>query len=617
MPLQKIPFAAGIVKEGTQYSTGVGWYDCDKVRFRAGRPEKIGGWEKYSSTPIKGIARSLHDWSVTNGNNYLGIGTNLKFYVEIGTTISDITPIRSDVTGEATFGKVADGDATLLVSDTAHGAVLNDFVTFSLAASLGANITPAVLNQEYQVSNVVNADSYHIEAKDTSGAAVVAAAGDTGNGGGSTNAKYQISVGTNAFVSSTGYGTGSYGSGPYGSSTDISSVNQLRLYSQDEFGDDLIFSPRGGAVYQWIESAGTGTRAVNVSTLTGTNAPEACLQVIVSDVDRHVIAFGCNPLGSSVIDPLLVRWSDQEESGEWTPTATNTAGGQVLSVGTGIISAIRTRQETLIFTDTGITSMRFSGAPYVYSFDVLAEKVSIISPKAGVAAGDAVFFMDREGFYIYTGAVTPLPCSVHTYVFDNIQKEQVYKIFATGDPDNNEVTWHYPVGAANAENTNYVTYNYVEDVWSIGTIGRGAWIHGATKAYPVAAGNNALDLDNNYLYTHEKGYDADGAELVAFVESGGIELGDGEHFMFVNRYIADMAYSGFVPNVNIAVTIKGRNWPLAGFTDMYSDVIYDHTQGSDVRVRAREFAVRLESTGLGYGWSMGDFRFRIKPDGKK
>jgi hypothetical protein len=338
---------------------------------------------------------------------------------------------------------------------------------------------------------------------------------------------------------------------------------------------------------------------------------------MVSDIDRHVICFGANSIGGSDLDPLLVRWSDQENVADWTPTATNSAGGQVLSVGTQIIGALKTRQEIIISTDNGLTSMRFVGAPFVFSFTPVAEHVRFASPSAAVVAADTLYFMDPGGFYVYRGAVQRLPCSVHRYVFDNINKDQIYKVFATTNADYSEVTWYYPIGSNNSDITNYVSYNYLEQVWSVGTLSRGAYIPTATQQYPIAATN---DIDNpltNYLFNHEIGYDGDGAEITAFVESGDLGVGDGESFMMVNRIIPDFTFTGDESEASIEVKLKGRNFPLEDASDLSTATVTSSTTQSFVRARAREQIVRIESSGEGYGWSLGDLRLGIRTDGRR
>jgi len=616
--LTKIAFKPGIDKEGTQYSAVSGWFDSDKIRFRKGRVETIGGWAKYVTSTIMGVCRSLKDWGTATGAKYLGIGTNLKVYVESGGAIFDITPIRATTAaGDVTFS-ASSGTSTLTVSDTAHGAVINDFVTYSGAVSLGGNITAPVLNQEYQVASVIDADSYTIIAKDTNGDEVLADASDTGNGGASVVGAYQINTGTNFFVGSTGWGVNGWGDSAFGESSAISLTNQLRLYSQDVFGDDLIFNARGGGVYYWDESSGTGTRAIPLSSLgSASDAPVAALQVMVSDIDRYVICFGVNPLGGSSIDPLLVRWSDQENAGDWTPTAINSSGGQVLSTGTTIVGAIKTRQEILIFTDAGIQSMRFVGAPFVYSFSPVAENVSLISPNAAASAADSVFFMDREGFYVYRGAVQRLPCSVLNYVFSNIQFDQRFKVFAVANPDDTEVTWYYPVGDTDADITNYVTYNYLEDVWSVGTLDRGAYIHAPTKEYPIAASNDTTEGASNYLYLHEFGFSADGEPIDAYVESGGISLAEGESFISMRRILPDFTFRGATDTADLSIAVKGKDFPLGQETLLDTAEIESTTGQFHIRARTREAIIRISSSASGYGWTLGDLRFDVRTDGKR
>jgi hypothetical protein len=565
-----------------------------------------------------GVCRSLKDWGTATGAKYLGIGTNLKVYVESGGAIFDITPIRATTAaGDVTFS-ASSGTSTLTVSDTAHGAVINDFVTYSGAVSLGGNITAPVLNQEYQVASVIDADSYTIIAKDTNGDEVLADASDTGNGGASVVGTYQINTGTNFFVGSTGWGVNGWGDSAFGESSAISLTNQLRLYSQDVFGDDLIFNARGGGVYYWDESSGTGTRAIPLSSLgSASDAPVAALQVMVSDIDRHVICFGVNPLGGSSIDPLLVRWSDQENAGDWTPTAINSSGGQVLSTGTTIVGAIKTRQEILIFTDAGIQSMRFVGAPFVYSFSPVAENVSLISPNAAASAADSVFFMDREGFYVYRGAVQRLPCSVLNYVFSNIQFDQRFKVFAVANPDDTEVTWYYPVGDTDADITNYVTYNYLEDVWSVGTLDRGAYIHAPTKEYPIAASNDTTEGASNYLYLHEFGFSADGEPIDAYVESGGISLAEGESFISMRRILPDFTFRGATDTADLSIAVKGKDFPLGQETLLDTAEIESTTGQFHIRARTREAIIRISSSASGYGWTLGDLRFDVRTDGKR
>jgi hypothetical protein len=562
------------------------------------------------------VCRSLFDWASLEFLRFIGVGTNLKFYVTEGTNYSDITPIRdTTAAGDVTFA-ATDGSSTITVSDTSHGAVLNDFVTFSGAVSLGGNITADVLNQEYEITGVPTANTYTITAKDTSGVTVTANASDTGDGGASVVGEYQINTGLNAYVAGSGWGAGAWGASTWGSASPLSAAGQLRLYSQDSFGEDLIFNVRAGGIYYWDESSGASTRAVALEDLAGaSNAPTVALQIMVSDTDRHVIAFGCNPIGSSAIDPLFVRFSDQENAVDWTPTATNTAGGVRINSGSIIVGALQTRQEILIWTDASLHSMRFVGSPFVFQFDRITSDASMISPNAAVDVGGVVYFMDRGNFFLYNGSVQTVPCTVKDYVFSNLNQGQAYKVFAAENRRFSEVTWFYPVGQDNTEITNYVTYNYAEGVWSIGTLGRGAWISSGTRDFPIAS--SVIDGGDNYLYEHEVGFDDDGQPMTSYIESGGIELADGEQFAFMKRIIPDFEFSGSEASASVDVVIKGADFPLQDKSTLSTSAVTPSSTQLYVRNRSREVVVRLESDGSGYGWRSGDLRFDLRTDGKR
>lgn len=616
MPLTKIQFAPGVNKEGTEYSADSGWFDSDKIRFRKGRPEKIGGWRKFTEDYFLGVCRSIHDWASLESIKYIGLGTNLKFYVAEGSSFNDVTPIRLTTSaGDVTFAAV-NGSSTLTITDTAHGAVVNDFVTYTDAATLGGNISATVLNQEYQIASVPTTSTYTITAKGVDGNEVSANSSDTGNGGSSTVGAYQINTGLNTFISGTGWGAGTWGFSTWGSSSAVSSAGQLRLWSQDNFGEDLLFNIRGGGLYYWDESSGTGARAVNITSLGGaSNVPTVALQVMVSDTDQHVIAFGVNPIGSSNIDPLFIRFSDQENVANWTPTATNSAGGVRINSGSLIVGAVQTRQEILIWTDVSLHSMRFVGAPFIFEFTRVSSDVSMISPNAAVNARGSVYFMDRKNFYVYNGSVQPLPCSVKDFVFSNLNQDQAYKVFAAENNDYNEVTWFYPVGSDDTEITNYVTYNYSENLWSVGTLSRGAWAGGTTRQYPLAT--TAIDGGNNYLYEQEVGHDADGEAMTAYIESGDLEMAEGEYLMFMSRIIPDFTFNGNQSDASANIVIKGSDFPLEAATTLSTSVVTPSSTQSYVRNRARHSIVRVESTGSGYGWRLGDLRFDMQPDGRR
>ena len=616
MPLAKYVFRPGINKEGTNYSNEGGWFDADKVRFRKGRPERIGGWQKQSTNSFIGTCRKLFVYKASDGTNYIALGTHQKFYILIGETFNDITPIRATTTNGITFA-ATNGSTTITATDDAHGAVEGDFVTISGAVSLGGNITAAVLNQEYQITGIPSVDTFTFTATATANAS------DSGNGGSGADAVYQINTGLDVYVQSTGWGAGTWGAGTWGSAADLSLTNQLRLWSIDNFSDDVILNPRAGGIFFWDESSGTNTRAVNATSLTNaSDVPTAVLQVMVSDVDKHAIAFGCNPIGSTDIDPLLVRFSDTESIIDWTPTATNQAGGVQLSMGSTIIGALRTRQEILIWTDAGIVSMRFVGAPFVFSFNEVAHGPSLISPNAAVNANNQVYFMDSGGFYSYSGSAQRLPCTVLDYVLGDLNKGQSFKVFGAVNDNANEIMWFYPSGDS-LEVDKYVMYNYLENVWSIGTTSdnfvRTAWDSALILTNPIAASKNSSTSNNNYIFAHEIGHGDDGSNFTAYIESSDFDLDpDGEKFIAVNKIIPDIKFRDQQSTSDdVTITIKGRNYPLEDLSTLSTVSVTPASTFTNTRARSRQCAIRVSNSSNDYGWRLGDLRLDIRPDGKR
>ena len=622
MPLQKLIFRPGINREGTAYDNEGGWFDCNLVRFRKGRPEKFGGWEKLTSSTYEGTARALHSFISLGGTKYLGIGTHLKYYIESGGNFNDITPIRSTTSaGDVTFS-ASNGDATITVSDTSHGAVKNDFVTFSGASSLGGNITAAVLNQEYQIATIVNANSYTIEAKDTSGSTVTANSSDSGNGGSSVVGVYQVNVGLDVYVPGTGWGINGWGEGTFGSTSALDSTNQLRLWSHDNFGEDLIINARAGGIFKWTENNGVGTRAVELSGISGANlVPTVGLQVITSETDRHLIVLGADPISGSsrtgTIDPMLVAFSDQENELEFEPLTTNTAGSLRLSSGSSIIGGVKSRQETLIWTDTALYSMQFIGPPFTFGINLINEGTGLIGPKAAVTAPQGVYWMSYNNFYVYNGSVKHLPCSVHNYVFNDINLTQSFKINAFTIADKNEVGWFY-CSSSSSEIDRYVIYNYAENLWFYGQLIRTAWLDSGTENYPRATGSNLL-------FKHETGFNDDGSPMTnVFIESSDMDIGDGDQFSFIKRIIPDYKFIQDDNNGNVNIVLKTRNFPGDSLTTNSTNAISATTQQVFVRSRSRQMALRFESDddatndgNLSIGWRLGATRVDIKPDGKR
>ena len=616
MTLAKYVFRPGINKEGTNYSNEGGWFDADKVRFRKGRPERIGGWQKQSTDSFIGTARKIFVYRASSGTNYITLGTHQKFYVLEGNAYSDVTPIRATTTNGIVFS-ATDGSTTITATDDAHGAVIGDFVTISGAVSLGGNITAAVLNQEYQITAVPSVDTFTFTATATANSS------DSGNGGSGADAAYQINTGLDVYVRSTGWGAGTWGASTWGSATSLSLTNQLRLWSIDNFGDDVVLNPRAGGIFYWDESSGTSTRAVNATSLSNaSDVPTAVLQVMVSDVDKHAIAFGCNPIGSTTIDPLLVRFSDTESIIDWTPTATNQAGGVQLSMGSTIIGALRTRQEILIWTDAGIVSMRFVGAPFVFSFNEVAHGPSLISPNAAVNANNQVYFMDNGGFYSYSGSAQRLPCTVLDYVLSDLNQAQAFKVFGAVNDSANEIMWFYPSGSS-LEVDKYVMYNYLENVWSIGTTSdnfvRTAWDSALILDNPIAASKNDSTSNNNYIFAHEIGHGDDGSNFSAYIESSDFDLDpDGEKFIAVNKIIPDVQFRDQQNTTDdVTITIKGRDYPLQDLSTLSTVSVTPASTFTNTRARSRQCAIRVSNSSSDYGWRLGDLRLDIRPDGKR
>jgi len=617
MPLTKFKFNPGVYKEGTQYSDNSAWYDSDKMRFRGGKPEKIGGWKRISENTFLGSCRGLHNWENLVGTAYIGVGTNLKYYVELGGDYHDVTPIRATTSaGDVTFA-ATDGSSTVTITDNNHGALENDYVTFSGAASLGGNVIAAVLNQEYQIVSVPDVNTYTIEAKDTDGDEVTANSSDSGDGGNSVVGAYQINTGLDTYVAGTAWGAGTWGRSTWGSDVDssVSSAN-LRLWTHDNFGEDLILAPRAdnasGGVFYWDSSAQVTTRAVALSAVSGaSDTPTLVNQIMVAEEARHVIAFGSNPVGSTTQDQMLVRWSTAGSAVDWTPTATNSAGGQRISSGSKIVGAAKARGEIVLWTDAGMHSMQYIGGDFIYSFKQITEGPSLIGPNAAVNEASRVFWMDRGNFWYYDGAHHILDCTVLDYIFSDINLAQIYKIFGGANSDFSEVWWFYP-SADSSEIDRYVIYNYKENVWSVGSMIRTAWSEAPTRNTPIAAGSTV-----KYIYNQETTKDDDGSAMTAYIESGDIDLDDiGDRFILIDRIIPDLAFSG-TGTQEVSVSIKGRNYPFDSLSTMSTSTITNSTQQAFIRGRARQTVVRVESTNADMGWRLGDMRFGLRPDGRR
>jgi hypothetical protein len=657
MPLQKLQLRPGINRESTTLANEGTWFEMDKVRFRSGYPEKIGGWVKDngpntsslkpSTGTLWGVCRSLWSWLNLAGFNLMGLGTNLKYYIQNGTGggFYDVTPLRSVTPSGAVTFAATSGSAVITVTDAGHGAQTGDFVTFSGAVGLGGNITAGILNAEHQIT-YFDTTTYFITVS------VAANASDVGNGGPSVIAAYQITTGSAIFTSNVGWGAGGWGgfvgSGtPTGwgspSTSGVSIGQQLRLWSESNFGQNLVLNPRGGALYYWVvdnnpnvfnraqvlSPTNTNTQNSIQYWLTDADCPSVCNFVMVSDSSRFVVAFGCNDYDSAILDPMLVRWSDAENVLVWQPLETNDAGSYRLSHGSEIIGAMQARQEILIWTDAALYSMQFT---VEWGFQILADNISIASPNAMTTAANITYWMGLDKFYMYSGRVETLYCPLRQYIFGDINLQQQYQFFAGTNEGFNEVWWFY-CSANSTVIDRYVIYNHLERIWSYGNLTRTAWLDTALRDYPSATGS---ENGNAILIYHEQGVDDASvnppAPISAYIQSADFDIGDGHNYGFGWRMIPDITFDGStVNNPSVVFTLRPRQNPGANYNtadtptvtsaqnyqSQRNYTVQQFTQIVYTRIRGRQMAFKVSSDGLGVQWQLGVPSLDIRPDGRR
>lgn len=646
MPLQKLLLRPGVNRESTTLANEGTWFEMDKVRFRSGYPEKVGGWTTDSGVPLTGlmpptgsywgVARSLWNWVTLAGYNLLGVGTNLKYYIQasVGGTFYDVTPIRDTNTIASNAFTTVNGSTTVTINDTGHGATTGDFVTISGVSGAINGIPAAALNKEFRIT-VLNTATFTV---------VVSAPATSSGTTGAATFTYQLSTGPEIYTVQTGWGAGGWGgvtgsatATGWGQSAATGVDSQMRLWSQDNYGQDLVLNPRGGALYLWKVNANplVYDRAVRLSPTspspynTDTDCPTVANAVAVSDSSRFVIAFGCNDYGSAVQDPLLVRWSDQEAYAVWAPAATNQAGSYRLSIGSSIVAHLQSRQEILVWTDSTLYSMQYLGPPYVWGFQVLGDNISIAGPNACATAVNITYWMGVDKFYTYSGRVETLACPLRQYIFGDINLQQQYQFFSGTNEGFNEVWWFY-CSANSTVIDRYVIYNHLERIWSYGNLERTAWLDTALREHPTAAG-----YGGKVIY-HEDGVD-DGttnppSPISSFVQSADANIGDGHNYGFVWRVIPDLTFDGStVDKPSVTMTLKPRQNPGSNYsasaaptvasTQNYSGQrnynVQQFTEIVYVRVRGRQMAFRISSDGLGVQWQLGVPSLDIKPDGRR
>jgi hypothetical protein len=639
MPLKKLLPNPGVNRENTRYTNEGRWFSCDKIRFRQGTPEKLGGWQQVNNDQFLGICRSLWPWSSLGGATYVGLGTNLKYYIALagGGSYNDVTPIRASSTINSNpFAITASTTAT--VTDTAHGCVTGDFVTFSGATDIGGvgtNVTAAVLNQEYQVT-VLDVNTYTITLPVTPNATAIA--GSPG-GGGSVVAAYQLNVGDEIETALSGWGAGGWGLGGWG--VGASSTTSIRIWNHYNFGEDLIYGPKDGGLYYWDQTAGLTTRGVALNSLSGaSDVPTVQRLLAVSDTSRIVLAFGCNDYGSAVQDLMLIRWSDQESAVNWTPAATNQAGSLRLSHGSQIEAVAQVRQEFLVWTDTAVYSLQYLGPPIVWGSQLLSDNISIASDRAWGTAAGVTYWMGNEKFYMYDGRVQALVCDLRQYVFSDFNFNQLQQVFCGTNEQFTEIWWFY-CSASSTTVDRYVIYNYVEKVWYYGTLGRTAWIDTSiSSTVPLACDYNRR------LISHEVGVDDNATTttlpIESYITSGEFDIDDGHNFGFVWRVLPDVNFTGStavnptmtlsllplqnsgsgytrgqtpVATVNSDMSVAGDNsYPVVRTATVPID---QFTGQVNIRVRGRQMSIKASSNTIGVQWQLGSCRLDVRPDGRR
>ena len=616
MPLSKVLLKPGVNREKPRYASEPGYYDCDKIRFRQDFPEKIGGWLRQSNNTFLGICRSLRAWNQLDGKRLIGVGTHLKFYIENNTQFNDVTPVRTTANLATDSFDTTSGSSEVVVTDAEGANVkIGDFVTIAGASSVGG-VDP---NGEWQII-AATATTFTIDVG-------VNATSTASGGGASATAEFQINIGNELDVPSSGFGAGQVGLGPYGIGS--STQTEFRLWNQADFGEDLVYGPAGGSLYYWSVSSGLTSRGVLVSSLSGaSDVPERQDVLLIADLSRFVFVFGTNVIGTSTYDPLMIRWSDQENVADWTPKATNQAGSLRLSRGSRIVSAVQARQEVLVFTTEALYSLQFLGGAEGWGAQLVGENITIASQRCVAYANGISFWMGLGKFYTYDGTVRPLRCDVRKFVFEDFNYKQLPQVFGGTNEEFHEVWWFYPSKNSNTVDR-YVIYNYREDVWYYGAMGRTAWQDAMDNGKPMAT------TYDGRLVIHELGVDDGETPVVkpieAFVQSNEFAIEDGDSFMFVRRVIPEVSFEGSTAaRPAVTFSLRPLRNPGSGYTVPASEgyisadearvwasgEIDSYTDQLNLRVRGRQMVMRAESDQKGCQWQLGAVRLDMRKDGR-
>ena len=646
MPLSKLQFRPGVNRDQTNYSNEGGWFACDKIRFRSGYPEKIGGWVKSTPTPFAGVCRNMWNWITTFSDNLLSLGTNAKLYIEAGGNYYDITPLRSvnpTLTTPSTDNCIQTSTTApttiTVVIPAGHGTQTGNYVTISGVVGPVGGVAASQINGNHKVTVLSSSTfTFPITGPVTSNSA--------GGGGTAISISFEIDAGNPVPLNGYGWGTGTWGRSGWGLGSTSPVSQPQRDWWMDNFDNDLVANIRNGAPYIWQRGstvdpgAALSTRAITLQAYATANSyvandvPVKVMQLLVSQQDKHLIAFGAVPFGSTNandFDPMLIRWASQDAPGNWTPTVTNTAGDLRISRGSRIVRALPTRQEILVWTDSHLYTLQFLGTTDVFGLQEYADNISIASPRAVTTASNITYWMGQDKFYAYTGRVETLPCTLRNHVFQNLNFAQAEQIVSGTNEQWNEVWWFYPTADSEVNNA-YVVYNHLDRLWYYGSIDRTAWLDTALRRYPQAANtpvavNNLGDVTvgNGYLYSHENGLDDDGAALSAYIESSDFDLGEGDQFMLTRRMLPDVNFDDSTANTpEVTLEVRTRNFPGSSLSNNPSDAklvmrttVDTYTEQVFVRARARQMALKVISDQLGVQWQLGEPRLDMREDGRR
>ena len=646
MPFIKLQFKPGVNRDQTDYSNEGGWYECDKIRFRSGYPEKLGGWVKATPSSFIGVCRQMWNWITTFSDNFLAMGTNEKVYIEAGGYYNDITPLRTvnptrttPITDNSVYTSTTTPTIVTITLSSVHNAQTGNYVTISGVTGTIGGIPASQINGNHQIT-VTNTFSFTIPVTGPVTSNV------SGSGGTAISISFEIDIGNPIAVGGYGWGTGTWGREAWGLGSTSPITQPQRDWWFDNFDNDLVMNIRNGPGYWWVRgstvnpSTALASRAITLQAYATAESsdpdavPVKIMQLLVSQQDKHLIAFGAVPFGSTNtndFDPLLIRWADQDSPGDWTPTQTNTAGDLRISRGSRIVRALPTRQEILVWTDTHLFTLQFLGTTDVFGLQEYADNISIVSSRAVSSAANITYWMGQDKFYAYTGRVETLPCTLRNHVFQNLNYGQSDQIISGTNEQWNEVWWFYPTADSDYNNA-YVVYNHLERIWYYGTIDRTAWLDTPLRQNPQATNTPVVvdnlgnvTVSNGLLYNHENGINDDDIAMVSYIQSSDFDLEDGDQFMLTRRILPDVEFNGSTANApEVTLSIRPRNFPGAPVSidpadtqrvietsvDQYTDQVF-------VRARARQMALKVQSDTLGVQWQLGAPRLDARPDGRR